>query len=66
MNSFTVEMASELIHAFNRASDDDDVNVIVVIGNGRAFCAGMDLTREDNVFGLDENQKPTVKDMQKH
>jgi enoyl-CoA hydratase/carnithine racemase len=64
MNSFTVEMANELVHAFNRASDDDDVNVIVVTGNGRAFCAGMDLTREGNVFGLDESQKPTVEDMQ--
>lgn len=64
MNSFTVGMANELVHAFNRASDDDDVTVIVVTGNGRAFCAGMDLTREGNVFGLDESKKPTVADMQ--
>lgn len=63
MNSFTVEMANELIHAFNRASDDDDVSAIVVTGKGRAFCAGMDLTREGNVFGLDESKKPTVEDM---
>lgn len=64
MNSFTTEMASELVHAFNRASDDDDVSAIVVTGNGRAFCAGMDLTREGNVFGLDESKKPTLADMQ--
>ena len=63
MNSFTVEMANELIHAFNRASDDDDVSAIVVTGKGRAFCAGMDLTREGNVFGLDESKKPTLEDM---
>jgi enoyl-CoA hydratase/carnithine racemase len=63
MNSFTVDMANELIHAFNRASDDDDVSAIVVTGKGRAFCAGMDLTREGNVFGLDESQKPTLEDM---
>lgn len=39
LNAFTVEMAHELIDAFNRASDDDDVRVVVVTGSGRAFCA---------------------------
>ncbi|MCB1853481.1 MAG: crotonase/enoyl-CoA hydratase family protein [Halieaceae bacterium] len=63
LNSFTVEMANELIDAFNRASDDDEVRVIVVTGEGRAFCAGMDLTAAGNVFGLDENQQPTIADM---
>ena len=28
MNAFTVEMSHELIHAFNRASDDDDVGAL--------------------------------------
>lgn len=63
MNSFTVEMANELVDAFNRASNDDGVRAIVVTGAGKAFCAGMDLTRPGNVFGLDESQKPTLKDM---
>ncbi len=63
MNSFTVEMANELVDAFNRASNDDSVRAIVVTGAGKAFCAGMDLTRPGNVFGLDETQKPTLKDM---
>ncbi len=63
LNSFTVEMANELVDAFNRASDDDAVRAIVVTGAGKAFCAGMDLTKEGNVFGLDETQSPTVADM---
>lgn len=63
MNSFTVEMSEELIDAYQRASDDDDVNVIIVTGAGKAFCAGMDLTRAGNVFGLDENAQPSVQDM---
>ena len=50
LNAFTVEMAEELIEAFNRASDDDEVRVIVVTGKGRAFCAGMDLSEAGNVF----------------
>jgi enoyl-CoA hydratase/carnithine racemase len=63
LNSFTVEMANELIDAFNRASDDDEVRAIVVTGAGRAFCAGMDLSAAGNVFGLDENLHPTMEDM---
>ena len=63
MNAFTVEMANELEHAFNRASEDDSVGAIVVTGAGKAFCAGMDLSVDGNVFGLDESQRPTVADM---
>lgn len=64
LNAFTVEMANELEHAFNRASFDDAVRVILVTGAGRAFCAGMDLSRPGNVFGLDETLQPTLADMQ--
>ena len=63
MNAFTVEMCDELIHAFDRASADDDVRAIIVTGAGKAFCAGMDLSREGNVFGLDESQQPTLRDL---
>jgi enoyl-CoA hydratase/carnithine racemase len=64
MNAFTVEMANDLIHVFNAASEDDDVGAIVVTGEGRAFCAGMDLSVGGNVFGLDESMRPDVKEMQ--
>jgi enoyl-CoA hydratase/carnithine racemase len=64
LNSFTVEMANELVAAFNKASDDDTVRAIVVTGAGRAFCAGMDLTVPGNVFGLNENMHPTLDDME--
>jgi len=64
MNAFTVEMCNELIHAFDRASLDDDVRAIIVTGAGKAFCAGMDLSREGNVFGLDESLQPTMQDLE--
>lgn len=63
LNAFTVEMAHELIHAFERASADDAVRAVVVTGKGRAFCAGMDLSKPGNVFGLDESQRPTLADL---
>jgi enoyl-CoA hydratase/carnithine racemase len=69
MNAFTVEMASELIDAFNTASDDDEVRAIVVTGAGKAFCAGMDLQQADNgfetdnVFGLNESLNPTLDEL---
>jgi len=70
MNAFTVEMAHELIDAFSKASDDDEVRAIVVTGAGKAFCAGMDLQQADNgfetenVFGLNESLNPTIKELE--
>ena len=63
LNAFTVEMANELIDAFNRASNDDAIGAIIVTGAGRAFCAGMDLAVGGNVFGLDETLAPRMEDM---
>ena len=63
LNAFTVEMAKELIRAFNQASDDDEVSAIVVTGAGKAFCAGMDLSSAGNVFGLNEELQPSLDDM---
>lgn len=64
LNAFTIEMAGELIDAFERASEDDSVRVVVVTGEGRAFCAGMDLSSAGNVFGLAEERRPTLEDME--
>jgi enoyl-CoA hydratase/carnithine racemase len=63
LNAFTVTMARELVDAFQRASGDDDARAVVVTGSGRAFCAGMDLSVGGNVFGLDEEQEPTLSDL---
>ena len=63
LNAFTVRMADELIDAFVSASADDAVGAVVVTGAGRAFCAGMDLGGSGNVFGLDEDLRPTMTDL---
>ncbi|MBW8750196.1 MAG: enoyl-CoA hydratase/isomerase family protein, partial [Propionibacteriales bacterium] len=63
LNAFTVTMATELERFFLDAARDDSIRAIVVTGSGRAFCAGMDLSAEGNVFGLDEDAAPTPADM---
>ena len=63
LNSFTVTMARELEAFFLGAADDDAIKAIVVTGAGRAFCAGMDLSADGNVFGLDETTTPTPADL---
>ena len=63
LNAFTVEMADELEHTFVAVNDDDAVRAVIVTGEGRAFCAGMDLSSQGNVFGLDESKSPTLADM---
>jgi enoyl-CoA hydratase/carnithine racemase len=63
LNAFTVTMANELIEAFAAVSEDDAVRVVIVTGAGKAFCAGMDLSKDGNVFGLNESLSPTLADL---
>ena len=63
LNAFTLEMADELISVFTNANNDDSIRAIVVTGAGKAFCAGMELSKEDNVFGLNEKLQPTLDEM---
>ncbi|MEU9859494.1 crotonase/enoyl-CoA hydratase family protein [Streptomyces sp. NPDC047971] len=63
LNAFTPVMAGELERTFTEVNEDDDVRAVIVTGAGRAFCAGMDLDSDGNVFGLDESRTPTLADM---
>src|SRR6476660_683433 len=66
LNAFDLTMAHELESAFRAVRNDDGVRAVVVTGAGRAFCAGMDLSAEGNVFGLDESLAPTPADLRDH
>jgi enoyl-CoA hydratase/carnithine racemase len=59
LNAFDLTMARDLERFFLTDARSDDVRAVVVTGAGRAFCAGMDLSRVGNVFGLDEELAPT-------
>jgi enoyl-CoA hydratase/carnithine racemase len=48
LNALNVDLARALVHAFLRAAGDKAVRVIVLTGNGRAFCAGGDVEQIRN------------------
>lgn len=50
LNAFTVEMMDEMLDALDRVDADDDVRAVIVTGEGRAFCAGADLSEGANAF----------------
>ncbi|MCW2687058.1 MAG: enoyl-CoA hydratase/isomerase family protein [Mycobacterium sp.] len=46
LNSFNEEMAGEIVAAWSRVRDDDDIHVAVLRANGdRAFCTGIDVSK---------------------
>ncbi len=54
LNAFNEKMMEELIDSYQKADADPNVRVIIVTGNGRAFCAGMDLAEGEDVFSSAE------------
>lgn len=50
MNAFTATMMNEMIDVFTKVNGDDDVRAVVVTGEGKAFCAGADLSSGADTF----------------
>jgi enoyl-CoA hydratase/carnithine racemase len=50
MNSWTPQLSDELMLACGAADADDVVRAVIVTGNGRAFCAGADLSGGESGF----------------
>lgn len=54
MNAFTPQMALDMIAAFDETDANDDVRVVIVTGEGRAFCAGADLAGAGSTFDYEK------------
>ncbi|MEO0681447.1 MAG: enoyl-CoA hydratase-related protein [Pseudomonadota bacterium] len=65
LNAFSVRMAHDILGALDRADADPEIRALIVTGEGRGFCAGMDLQAEGNVFGLDESVDPFGPDVER-
>lgn len=48
LNALTDQLANEMIAAIEEADRDDEVNVVLISGAGRGFCAGLDLMQRLN------------------
>src|SRR5690349_8729175 len=69
LNSFTAQMHGELRDALARITSGGDVRVLLLTGEGRAFCAGQDLSDRavapgaapvDLGASIEENYRPLV------
>ncbi|MES5485136.1 crotonase/enoyl-CoA hydratase family protein [Bradyrhizobium sp. INPA03-11B] len=58
LNAFSGTMHRELMDAFDCAENDDDVRAVIVTGEGRAFCAGADLSLGADIFDIDAQRGP--------
>ncbi|KUG03997.1 enoyl-coa hydratase [hydrocarbon metagenome] len=54
LNAFTRFMRDEIIDALDHAEADDNIRAIIVTGEGRGFCAGMDLQEGGATFNYNE------------
>src|SRR4029078_12667982 len=69
LNRFTTQMHGELRDALSRVAADGDARVLLLTGEGRAFCAGQDLSDRgvppggapvDLGASIEENYRPLV------
>lgn len=62
LNAATRQMHDELVAALDGAEDDDAIRVVIVTGEGRAFCAGTDLAEG---FGPASGDPATGRDVER-
>ncbi len=60
MNAWNEAMAAELSRALDTAEADDSVRVVVLTGQGRAFCAGADLGDGEDTFREVDEVNPHI------
>ena len=62
-NAMNAEMIGEIVDAFEKANDMDDVRFVMLRGRGKSFCAGADLNYMKGIaqFGFEENYQDGLK-----
>jgi enoyl-CoA hydratase len=60
LNATTHKMNAEILELFRKVNDDENVRVVIMSGEGRAFCAGGDLFEHDRFEGDDFEREMRV------
>ncbi|ACF03291.1 Enoyl-CoA hydratase/isomerase [Rhodopseudomonas palustris TIE-1] len=63
LNTISGPMLNTLAALLTKANEDPDVRCVILTGNGRAFCAGLDLNKERGEEGLSAASSPTTLDL---
>jgi enoyl-CoA hydratase/carnithine racemase len=63
MNTISGPMLNDLTRLLIRANEDPAVRCVILTGNGRAFCAGLDLRKERSGDGLSAASSTTTLDL---
>ena len=50
MNAFTLTMQQEIVKVLDDAEENDDIKAIIFTGDGKAYCAGADLSSGGDTF----------------
>ena len=58
LNAYNATMQAEICDALDKADADDNVRAIIFTGEGRAFCAGADLSSGGDTFDRDAKRGP--------
>lgn len=60
LNAFTDSMAAEFLALMDKIDADDEVRAVVITGEGRAFCAGADLSGGGDSFDIASGKDDTL------
>ena len=57
MNAFTLTMQQEIVKVLDDAEEDDDIKAIIFTGDGKAYCAGADLSSGGDTLIIEKEEK---------
>ncbi len=58
LNAMNLKMRAEQMNAFKEADSDPEVKILVITGEGRAFCAGLDVKEARETYGVKRSPWP--------